>query len=136
MVRSYLLLLQSKLLILVEQVSYPCRASLLSLQSKSLILAEQASHPCRTSFLKTWWASLGLYPVGGPRKRMDSTFFGLVDMGLLGSPMGPLGLPSLISHFTLFSCNVMILILILVFGVIKPVESAINTECYIIRKKK
>ena len=34
---------------------------------------------------------------------MGSTFFGLVDMGLLGSPMGLLGLPSLISYFILFS---------------------------------
>ena len=42
-VRSCLLPLQSKLLILVEQVSYPCRASFLSLQSKPLILAEQVS---------------------------------------------------------------------------------------------
>ena len=37
---------------LVEQASYPCRASFLSLQSKPLILVEQASHPYRTSFLK------------------------------------------------------------------------------------
>ena len=72
--RSYLLPLQSKLLILVEQVSYPCRASLSSLQSKLLILVEQDSHPCRANlsslqskFLETWWASLGLRPVGGPR---------------------------------------------------------------------
>ena len=86
--RSYLLPLQSKVLILVEQVSHPCRASLSSLQNK---------------FLETWWASLGLRPVGGPRERMGFTFFGLVDMGLLGSPTGLLGLPSLISHFTLFS---------------------------------
>ena len=56
----------------------------------------------QNKFLETWWASLGLRPVGGPRDRMGSTFFGLVDMGLLGLPMGPLGLPSLISHFTLF----------------------------------
>ena len=33
---------------------------------------------------------------------MGSTFFGLVDMGLLGSPMGPLGSPSIISYFILF----------------------------------
>ena len=39
-------------LILVEQVSHPCRASLSSLQSKLLILIEQASHPYRVSFLK------------------------------------------------------------------------------------
>ena len=72
--RSYLLSLQSKPLILVEQVPYPCRASLSSLQSKPLILAEQDSYPCRASlsslqnkFLETWWASLGLRPVEGPR---------------------------------------------------------------------
>ena len=45
----------------------------------------------------------GLRPIGGPREGMGSTFFGRVDMGLLGSPMGPLGLPGCISHFTLFS---------------------------------
>ena len=39
----------------------------------------------------------------GPTRRMGSTFFGLVDMSLLGSPMGLLGLPSLISYFILFS---------------------------------
>ena len=33
---------------------------------------------------------------------MGSNFLGLVDMGLLGSPTGLLGLPSLISHFILF----------------------------------
>ena len=37
---------------------------------------------------------------------MGSDFFGRVDMGLLGSPMGPLGLPGLISHFTLFIIKV------------------------------
>ena len=37
---------------------------------------------------------------------MGSTFFGLVDMGLLGSPMGPLGSPSLTSYFTLFRHNI------------------------------
>ena len=36
---------------------------------------------------------------------MGSTFFGLVDMGLLGSPMGPLGSPSLVSYFILFINN-------------------------------
>ena len=60
----------------------------------------------QNKFLETWWASLGLRPVGGPRERMGSTFFGLVDMGLLGSPTGLLGLPSLISHFILFTYNV------------------------------
>ena len=59
----------------------------------------------QNKFLETWWASLGRRPVGGPRERMGSTFFGLVDMGLSGSPMGPLGLPSLISHFTLFNSS-------------------------------
>ena len=34
---------------------------------------------------------------------MGSTFFGLVVMGLLGSPMGLLGSPSLISYFILFN---------------------------------
>ena len=34
---------------------------------------------------------------------MGSTLFGLVDMGLLGSPMGLLGSPSLISYFILFT---------------------------------
>ena len=34
----------------------------------------------------------------GPTRRMGSTFFGLVDMGLLG-------LPSLISYFILFTNN-------------------------------
>ena len=34
---------------------------------------------------------------------MGSTFFELVDMGLSGSPMGLLGLPSPISYFTLFN---------------------------------
>ena len=33
---------------------------------------------------------------------MGLTFFGRVDVGILGSPMGPLGLPGLISQFTLF----------------------------------
>ena len=33
---------------------------------------------------------------------MGSTFFGLVDMGPLGSSMGLLGLPSLISYFIPF----------------------------------
>ena len=33
---------------------------------------------------------------------MDPTFFGRVDVGILDSPMGPLGLPGLISQFTLF----------------------------------
>ena len=42
---------------------------------------------------------------------MGSTFFGRVDMGLLGSPMGPLGLPDLISHFTLFSNVIEVFIL-------------------------
>ena len=37
----------------VEQASHPCRASLSSLQSK---------------FSETWWASLGLRPVRGPRE--------------------------------------------------------------------
>ena len=93
---------------LVEQVSSlqskssPCRAS--------LILAEQVSSlqsklsPCRASLLKskTWWASLGLRSVRGPTQRMGSTFFGPVDMGLLGSP-------SLISYFILFNDIFMIL---------------------------
>ena len=67
--------LQSKSLILVEQASHSCRASFSSLQSKPLILAEQVSHPCRASFSslqskfsETWWASLGLRPVRGPRE--------------------------------------------------------------------
>ena len=38
----------------------------------------------------------------GPTRRMGSTFFGLVDMGPLGSSMGLLGLPSLSSYFILF----------------------------------
>ena len=33
---------------------------------------------------------------------MGSTFFGLVDMGLLGSSMDLLGSPSLVSYFILF----------------------------------
>ena len=37
---------------------------------------------------------------------MGSTLFGLVDMGLLGSPMGLLGSPGLISYFILFSVEV------------------------------
>ena len=52
---------------LVEQAS--------SLQRKSLILVEQVSHPCRaglsflqSKFSETWWASLGLRPVRGPRE--------------------------------------------------------------------
>ena len=67
---------------LVKQVS--------SLQSKS--------SPCRASLLEseTWWASLDLRSVRGPTQRMGSTFFGPVDMGLLGSS-------SLISYFILFS---------------------------------
>ena len=32
------------------------------------ILVEQVSHPCRASFSKTWWASLDLDPVRGPRE--------------------------------------------------------------------
>ena len=65
---------------LVEQVS--------SLQSKS--------SPCRASLQEseTWWASLGLRSVRGPTQRMGSTFFGPMDMGLLGSPsLYPLQLP-------------------------------------------
>ena len=79
---------------LVEQASHPCRASLSSLQSKPLILVEQVS-----------WNVVGKSGPSsyqGPTRRMGSTFFGLVDMGLLGSPMGLLGLPSLISYFILF----------------------------------
>ena len=34
---------------------------------------------------------------------MGPTFFGRVDVGILDSPMGPLGLPGLISQFTLFT---------------------------------
>ena len=34
---------------------------------------------------------------------MGSTLFGLVDMGLLGSPMGLLGSPSLIPYFILIN---------------------------------
>ena len=69
---------------LVEQASHPCRASLSSLQSKPLILAEQVSHPCRASlsslqnkFLETWWASLGLRPVRGPREGWAPPSLGL-----------------------------------------------------------
>ena len=79
---------------LVEQVSslqgksYPCRAN--------LILAEQVLS-CRASLQEseTWWARLGLCSVRGPTQRMGSTFFGPMDMGLLGSP-------SFISYFILF----------------------------------
>ena len=39
---------------------------------------------------------------GGPCERMGPTFFGRVDVGILDSPMGPLGLPGLISQFILF----------------------------------
>ena len=48
--------------ILVEQVSHPCRASPSSLQSK---------------FSETWWASLGLDPVRGPRGRWALPSLGL-----------------------------------------------------------
>ena len=70
---------------LVEQVS--------SLQSKL--------HPCRASLIlieQVFWnvvGKSGLSFCQGPTQRMGSTFFGLVDMGLLGSR-------SLISYFILF----------------------------------
>ena len=64
---------------LVEQVLFFVE-QVLSLQSKS--------PPCRASFQEseTWWASLGLRSVRSPTQRMGSTFFGPMDMGLLGSP--------------------------------------------------
>ena len=88
---------------LAEQASQTCRASLSDLLSKSLRLAGQASHACRTSFLKRDGQVWAFVLTGGPRERMGPTFFGRVDMGILGSPMGPLGLPDLISQFTLFT---------------------------------
>ena len=88
---------------LVEQVSslqsksFPCGASLLLVEQVSSL--QSKSSPCRASFQEseTWWASLGLRSARGPTQRMGSTFFGPVDMGLLGSP-------NLISYFILFSC--------------------------------
>ena len=69
-------------------------------------LAEQASQTCRASFLKRDGQVWAFVPTGGPRERMGPTFFGRVDMGILGLPMGPLGLPDLISQFTLFSSKI------------------------------
>ena len=88
---------------LVEQVfslqskSYPCRASLLFVGQ--VLSLQPKSFPCRASLQEseTWWASLGLRSVRGSTQRMGSTFFGPMDMGLLGSP-------SFISYFILFSC--------------------------------
>ena len=90
---------------LAEQASQTCRASLTDLLSKPLRLARQASHACRTSFLKRDGQVWAFVLTGGPCERMGPTFFGRVDMGILDSPMGPLGLPGLSSQFTLFSCN-------------------------------
>ena len=76
---------------LVEQASsllnksHPCRAS--------FILVDQASF-LQTKFSETWWTSLDLRSVRGPHKGWALPF-GLVDMGLLGSP-------NLISYFILF----------------------------------
>ena len=59
---------------------------------------------CRTSFLKCDGQVWAFVLTGGPCERMDPTFFGRVDVGILDSLMSPLGLPGLISQFILFSC--------------------------------
>ena len=87
---------------LVEQASQTYSASLSDLLSKPLRLAGQASHACRTSFLKRDGEVRALV-LSGAHTKDGSTFFGLVDMGPLGSSMGLLGLPSLISYFIPFS---------------------------------
>ena len=64
---------------------------------EQVFFLQPTSFPCRASLQEseTWWASLGPRSVRGPTQRMGSTFFGPIDMGLLGSP-------SLISYFILF----------------------------------
>ena len=90
---------------LVEQVSSlqskssPCRASLIL--TEQVFSLQPKFFPCRASLQEseTWWISLGLRSVRGPTQRMDSTFFGPMDMGLLGSP-------SLILYFILFRAEI------------------------------
>ena len=71
--------------------------------NKPLRLAGQASLTCRISFLKRDGQVWAFVLTGGPCEGMGPTFFGRVDVGILDSPMGPLGLPGLISQFTLFN---------------------------------
>ena len=63
---------------------------------------------------------------------MGPTFFGRVDVGILGLPMGPLGLPGLISQFTLFiDLSAMISEVNLVEGDTKKWWMDIGSTCHV-----
>ena len=85
--------------LLAEQASQTSWVSHSDLLNKPLRLAGQASLACRTSFLKRVGQVWAFVLTGGPCEGMGPSFVGHVDVGILGSLMGPLGLPGLISQF-------------------------------------